>query len=93
MNLRQLQAAFAMGLRRPDTAPPSDGAPDFDERFDAYRNNAWQFFAAALEQTYPVVQRRVGNEFFRQLAREYRAVHPSRRGDLHWVGVAFPAWL
>lgn len=93
MNLRQFQAAFAQGLRQPGSAPPPDGAPDFDARFDLYRNNSWQFFATTLEQTYAVVQRRVGNEFFRQLAREYRIVHPSRRGDLHWVGEDFPAWL
>lgn len=93
MNLRQYQAAFAQGLRQHAQSLPADGAPDFAERFDAYRNNAWQFFATALEQTYPVVQRRVGAEFFRQLAREYRAMHPSRRGDLHWVGADFPAWL
>jgi hypothetical protein len=93
MNLRQYQAAFAQGLRQPAQPLLADGAPDFAERFDAYRNNAWQFFAAALEQTYPVLQRRVGAEFFRQLAREYRSAHPSRRGDLHWVGAEFPAWL
>jgi hypothetical protein len=65
----------------------------FEERFEVYRNNAWQFFQAALERTYPVLQRRVGPDFFRQLAREYRDVHPSRRGDLHWAGEEFPAWL
>ncbi len=41
----------------------------------------------------PVTQRRVGADFFRQLAHEYRARHPSRHGDLHWIGEAFPAWL
>jgi len=92
MNLRDVQRAFGRALR--DGEPlPADGSPDHSERFDAYRNNAWQFFAAALEQTYPVVLRRVGAEFFRQLAREYRDAHPSRRGDLHWVGSEFPAWL
>lgn len=93
MNLRLLQAAFAQGLRQPGHLPPPDGAPDFEARFDAYRNNAWQFFVAALEQTFPVVERRVGNEFFRRLASEYRSAHPSRCGDLHWVGAEFPAWL
>lgn len=93
MNLRKTQSEFARALRQADRLPVTDGAADFAERFDTYRNNTWQFFATALEQTYPVVQRRVGPEFFRQLAREYRAVHPSRRGDLHWVGADFPAWL
>jgi hypothetical protein len=63
------------------------------DRLAVYRNNAWQFFRAALELTYPVVRRRVGEDFFRQLAREYRDAHPSHSGDLHWVGEAFPAWL
>lgn len=92
MNLRDVQRAFGRALR--DGEPlPADGSPDYSERFDAYRNNAWQFFAAALEQTFPVVLRRVGAEYFRQLARDYRTAHPSRRGDLHWVGSEFPAWL
>ena len=98
--LREVQAAFGRGLRD-DTIDgddmqvlaPDAGAPAFDAQFDVYRNNAWQFFLAALERTFPVLQKRVGQEFFRRLAREYRAQHPSRRGDLHWVGAAFPAWL
>lgn len=93
MNLRQQQQAFAQALRHNGSAPAADGAPDYAERFDTYRNNAWQFFATALEQTYPVLQRRVGREFFRQLAREYRASHPSKSGDLHWVGAEYAEWL
>jgi hypothetical protein len=93
MNLRQRQRDFAHALRHEGITPPSDGAPDFEQRFDTYRNNAWQFFATALEQTYPVMQRRVGSEYFRQLAREYRLAHPSRCGDLHSAGADFAAWL
>jgi hypothetical protein len=100
VNLKALQAAFGRCVR--STTP---GAPDLrvlagsddgiacGEQLDVYRNNAWQFFLRALERTYPVTQRRVGAEFFRQLAHDYRAVHPSRRGDLHWIGEAFPTWL
>ncbi len=40
-----------------------------------------------------MTQRRVGADFFRQLARDYRVQHPSQHGDLHWIGEAFPAWL
>jgi hypothetical protein len=93
MNLRQQQRAFAQALRHTSSTPGADGAPDYAERFDTYRNNAWQFFATALEQTYPVMQRRVGREFFRQIAREYRAAHPSKCGDLHWVGADLAGWL
>jgi hypothetical protein len=99
--LQQLQDTFGRGLRSsatPDRAglqqlAAGSDAGAFEERFEVYRNNAWQFFQTALERTYPVLQRRVGPDFFRQLAREYRDLHPSRRGDLHWVGAEFPAWL
>ncbi len=93
MTLKELQSAFGHALRRGEATPPPADGPDYEDRFGVYRNNAWQFYAAALEQTYPVVQRRVGTDFFRQLAREYRNAHPSMRGDLHWVGANFPAWL
>jgi hypothetical protein len=63
------------------------------DRLAVYRNNSKQFFRTALALTYPVLQRRVGDDFFRQLATEYRAEHPSRSGDLHWVGAHFPDWL
>jgi hypothetical protein len=98
--LAQMQSVFGQGLRaaRPDRASLQElaagsDAGAFEERFEVYRNNAWQFFQAALERTYPVLQRRVGPDFFRQLAHEFRDVHPSRRGDLHWVGEEFPQWL
>jgi Putative DNA-binding domain len=99
-DLQALQAAFGRCVR---SATPgatdlqllagSDDNRAFSEQVDVYRNNAWQFFLRALERTYPVTQRRVGAGFFRQLAHEYRASHPSRRGDLHWIGEAFPPWL
>jgi hypothetical protein len=99
-NLKALQAAFGRSVRSviADDADlqllaGSDDATVFGERIDVYRNNAWQFFLTALECTYPVLRRRVGTDFFRQLTREYRAQYPSRRGDLHWIGAAFPAWL
>ena len=99
-DLKALQAAFGRSLRS-RSANPADlhvlaGTADaaaFGERVDVYRNNAWQFFLTALERTYAVIQRRVGADFFRQLAHEYRAQYPSRHGDLHWIGEAFPAWL
>ena len=64
-----------------------------DAGLEIYRNNARQFFRSALAATYPVLQRRVGEDFFRQLAHEYRAAHPSASGDLHWLGREFPSWL
>ena len=99
-DLQALQAAFGRSVRSESASAAdlqllagSDAAAACAEQIDVYRNNAWQFFVAALERTYPVTQRRVGADFLRQLAREYRARYPSRRGDLHWIGESFPAWL
>lgn len=99
-DLKALQAAFGRSVRSVTASDAdlqllagSDEATCFGEQIDVYRNNAWQFFLTALERTYPVIQRRVGVDFFRQLARDYRVQHPSQHGDLHWIGEAFPAWL
>ena len=99
-DLRKLQAALGRCVRSGSVNDAdlrllagSDDATVLGQRIDVYRNNAWQFFLKALERTYPVTQRRVGADFFRQLARDYRVQHPSRHGDLHWIGDAFPAWL
>jgi hypothetical protein len=100
--LAALQAAFGRALSS-DVDPPgdaflervpgSDGDLPIGARLDVYRNNAWQGFLGALKRAYPVLMRRVGEDFFRQLAREYRQAHPSRSGDLHWAGAEWPAWL
>lgn len=100
LDLKALQTAFGRSMR-PATANTadlqllagSDDATVVGQRLEVYRNNAWQSFLSALERSYPVIQRRVGTDFFRQLARDYRARHPSRHGDLHWIGEEFPAWL
>jgi hypothetical protein len=98
-SLRDAQRAMARVLRSPDGAPVAEGWFDGPEtitvadRLAVYRNNSRQFFRTALALTYPVLQRRVGDDFFRQLATEYRDEHPSRSGDLHWVGAQFPDWL
>jgi len=88
-DLKALQAAFGRSLR----STSANDAAAFGAGVDVYRNNAWHGFLTALERTYAVIQRRVGADFFRQLAHEYRARHPSQHGDLHWIGEAFPAWI
>jgi hypothetical protein len=66
---------------------------DPEARLHIYRNNSRAMFEGALERTYPVLRRRVGEDYFRQLAHGYRERHPSRSGDLHWVGRDFPAYV
>lgn len=92
-SLRELQHQFAAALR----GSPGDPVPGCAVRpvanLDVYRNNAAHQFRNALGISYPVVLRRVGEDFFRQLAHHYRARFPSRSGDLQWVGRDFPAFL
>jgi hypothetical protein len=88
-SLRELQRSFAAALRDPSVAcavlPPANLA--------IYRNNAAAGFLGALQSTYPVVRRRVGDDYFRQLGALYRARFPSASGDLHWVGRDFARFL
>ena len=88
-SLRELQHSFAAALRDPSVVcavlPPANLA--------IYRNNASGGFHTALTLTFPVLRRRVGEDYFRQLAHEYRLRFPSTSGDLHWVGRQFAGFL
>jgi len=88
-SLRELQASFAAALR--DDSIACAVLPSVN--LSIYRNNASVSFRVALEHTFPVVRRRVGDDYFRQLSAQYRARFPSRSGDLHWVGRDFPSFL
>ena len=88
-SLRELQASFAAALR--DTSVPCAVLPR--DNLSIYRNNAAISFRTALGLSFPVLRRRVGDDYFRQLAMRYRQRHPSRSGDLHWVGKGFAAFL
>jgi hypothetical protein len=101
--LAHLQDRFAAALRQ--AGPESEEAVrqlaecivddglEPARRVQVYRNNARAMFEGALERTYPVLRRLVGNDGFAALAQGYRAEHPSRSGDLHWVGQDFASWL
>jgi hypothetical protein len=95
-SLPEVQARFAAALRGERGLLETDVVDDGIEaaaRLSIYRNNARAMFDDALERTYPVLRRRVGEDYFRQLARGYRERFPSRNGDLHWVGEQFPQYL
>jgi len=94
--LLELQRSFAAGLREPAHAAGEWAAADgiaAEARLQVYRNNSRALFEQAVRLTFPVVLRRVGDDYFRQLAHFYRVAHPSRSGDLHDVGRAFAAFL
>jgi hypothetical protein len=88
-SLRELQQAFATALRDPSASCPVRPVANLD----VYRHNGESQFAGVLELSFPVLKRRVGDDYFRQLAHHYRRAHPSRSGDLHWVGKDFAGFL
>jgi len=95
-SLPEIQARLAAALRGAPGVAEVDVVDDGIEaaaRLAVYRNNARAMFDGALERTYPVLRRRVGEDYFRQLARGYRVRFPSRSGDLHWVGEHFARYL
>jgi hypothetical protein len=95
--LRELQMCFAAALLdgAVDTARShvvSDGV-DAGERLDIYRNNVVEGYIKALAIGFPVIERLVGTEYFRQLAIAFWRAHPSRAGDLHHIGRPFADFL
>ena len=97
LSLPELQARFAATLFG-DTAEPSAPwirpagiAPEL--RLGIYRNNLQEGFVKTLALEFPVVQRLVGEDYFRQLALCFLARHPSRSGDLHHIGAPFAPFL
>ena len=63
------------------------------ERLSIYRNNLRENFLKVLELEFPVIKKLVGDDFFRQTARQYLAHAPSRSGDLLHCGRQFPQFL
>jgi hypothetical protein len=94
--LHELQRSFAAGLSdRPCDAQEwaaGDHIPAA-ARLQVYRNNSRTLFEQALQLTYPVLLRRVGADYFRQLTHHFRIAHPARAGDLHEVGRPFAGFL
>jgi len=62
-------------------------------RLEVYRTNVGANFIDSLHSSFPAVWRLVGEEYFRQVARDYHRENPSRSGDLLHVGRGFPAYL
>jgi hypothetical protein len=88
-SLRELQVSFAATLR--DSSAACEVLPL--ENLEIYRNNAAVAFRTALECSFPVLRKRVGDDYFRQLVMQYRERFPSHSGDLHWIGRDFSTFL
>jgi hypothetical protein len=95
--LRELQLRFAAALfdDAPEAVLPWIRGDGFDPeaRVGIYRNNLREGFIKALALEFPVIQRLVGDDYFRQLAMLFLADHPSRAGNLHHIGEPFAPFL
>ena len=95
--LRELQTRFAEALfDGADAALQGEIVADgvaAAERIDIYRNNLREGFSKALAIGFPVIEKLVGPEYFRQLALDFLGAAPSRAGNLHYIGAPFPAFL
>ena len=95
--LASLQSAFARSLVTDDLAsfaPGVRGEAARAERFlSIYRNAVFANWRKALAATFPVVERLVGEAFFREAARQFALAHPSRCGDLNALGSGFADFL
>src|SRR3569832_2986714 len=74
-SLREFQRQFVEAL--------FDGSPDGRSGIEIYRNNLHEGFLKALALEFPVIQRLVGEAYFRQLVCCFLLVF------LFWVGVLF----
>jgi hypothetical protein len=95
--LRELQTRFIAALfdnedERVHAHIRQDGI-DAASRLDIYRNNLQQGFIKALAIGFPVIERLVGADYFRQLALEFLRAHPSASGNLHHIGEPFAPFL
>ena len=91
----ELAAAFSGGIWT-GTLPPGMTARDpaeVERRFAVYRNNVAHSLTEALAARFPVVQRLVGETFFRAMARVFVEAHPPASPVLLTWGGVFPEFL
>lgn len=97
ISLRELQAAFIDGALRDRPAAVCahilGNGISAERRLAIYRNNAVEGFLKTLAATFPVVLRLSGEDWFRQTGRSYMRAHPSRSGNIHYVGERFATFL
>jgi len=95
--LPELQSRFVAALFGGPSDPLAawilDDGIDAEARLAIYRNNVRQGFAKTLALEFPVIERLVGADYWRPLAGEFQAAHPSRSGNLHHIGAPFAGFL
>lgn len=85
---RFADALIDAALPMPDGIIGPDGKPA-PKRFNVYRNNVIVSLTEALSHTYPAIERLLGEDYFKALARAFVQEHPPRSPVLMWYGDAF----
>jgi hypothetical protein len=90
-----LQTMRSSLLRQDNAAEElvADSAFEPTHRLQLYRNNLVISLTEALAAIYPVVQRLVGEDFFKVACREFIPMHPPRQAPLHQFGNVFPEFI
>ena len=96
--LREIQEQFARHLQGLPTSPPIADQVEFNQlenrqRLQVYQNNFKLSLTNNLAAIYPVIERLVGEQFFKYACDEFIRNHPSRHGNLHKYGDEFAAFL
>jgi len=95
--LRKLQRQFASAVfeNRLEEAAASVRPGRFPaaRHLQFYRNNVTESLTTALSTVYPVIEKLVGNGFFRYAAHEYLREHRLVSSNLHDFGGAFAEFL
>lgn len=90
MSLQNAQAEFAeILLAEDESADLLLGS----QNMSIYRNNVTTNLLNALQTTYAMITKLVGEDFFRIAAKEYIHLYPSRSGNLHDYGEYFSDFL
>lgn len=80
-------------LQRDFLAAIFDAGPPAESGIATYRRNVLGTLHNALASTYPVIERLVGDAFFREAAQQYARSCPSTSGDLHEFGASLASFL
>lgn len=95
MTAARFDAARFMGALREDAQPPVLGfmGETLSDRFRVYQNNVVGGLVKALAARFPVIEKLVGQEFFRAAAAAFVTAHPPTSPIMALYGCAFPRFL
>ena len=98
LSLKDLQQQFSKAITQGDFSELStlvEGSETLGatERLSIYRENYFGSLTGALKEVYPVCVKIVGENYFKQIARNYVQKNASGNQNLNFYGETFPDYL